>query len=1301
MKLLTIYKKYKDMKLVMKLLCFVVFWMVCSHNYVQAQCGVTIQNYTPTVCPGGSFIQMKATASVSNASYSWLGPSGLEVSTSSELYLNNITSDMEGMYRVIARNSDGCVANNVAFVTFSSLSIAPTGISVANNSTCYGTSKILTPTGGSKGNGAVYKWYSSSGTYLYTGDNYTVNPSVSTSYMVKIEGTCNTTPSASETVIVTQLVAPSKPTTSNSICPGGTTFFNSSSPFASSYEWHISNQSVGGFLDLSIGNVSWSTNILNPITVTVSVIAIGCGSVSSEVFSDPITINPRPSTPTASSYQSFCGPMKISDISVSPAENNCVINWFDSNGLSLPFSTSLTNGATYYAESSNTTTGCVSPGRKAVTVTVNPLPAAPTAAPTQTFCEGAILSNLRANAPSGSRVSWYRSASGESDLVGTTVLTNGTIYFAGSVNKTTGCESSSRASVTATIKTAPRAYVATSPQIFCNGLVVDNIAYTTQDAYEAHWYDLATGGTEYAGSAVLTSGKYYLEALDYQTDGCVSLTRTEVVVTVKPLLAAPTLNTQSVIGSGSVLCSIADPIEGITYKWYNNDNAYLATDTYISTTLAENSSLQYKAFAFQDNCSSSESSLSTAYAYKLPVIASTSDIISTGGQVTLSVNKAFEATPYSNIQWMVNNSNIPGATAESIIVNRPGEYSVRVGMTGVPIPVTSSSKTITNVIQAQSNMNFIEGKTILRKDIKDISDIDTISISGIQEIIQYFDGLGRPMQTVNWKASPKFQDIIQPIIYDDFGRESIKYLPYSDGTDGSYKTDALTKQAAFYNNTDNLLAKDIAPWSKTLIEPSPLNRVMGQGAPGTTWQPVDGNYDAGHTTKFVYEANTTSDVRLLEVDASNNNLVNPSDSYYLAGELYKTITKDENWVSGNLHTTEEFKDKQGQVVLKRTYVKNEQGNIVTVDTYYVYDDFGLLRYVIPPKTLASISFPADKNNAIIKSLCYYYEYDSRNRMVIKQLPGAEPVYMVYDTRDRLVASQDGKQRNHKNSNNQPDPLWMFTKYDSFNRPIMTGIIGITGTPDAIQSDIYSYESTQNNLYENVVASGTIGYTITQSYPSVTEADLLSVTFYDNYLFPSKQEFTSVPDLTVTSNNDKVVGKVTGGKVRILGNSTKWLTNTVYYDDKYRVIQSIKTNQLMSGETPGFDRVTNLIDFAGRILKSFTEHTGTAAVNTIRRFEYDHAGRLLRIWHKVDIDTSPEILMSYMVYNELGQLVDKKIHSSDQGVNYLQSIDYRYNIRGWLTKINSPETVGVLHPNEGNVTMKPDAFGMEIRYVDPF
>ena len=103
------------------------------------------------------------------------------------------------------------------------------------------------------------------------------------------------------------------------------------------------------------------------------------------------------------------------------------------------------------------------------------------------------------------------------------------------------------------------------------------------------------------------------------------------------------------------------------------------------------------------------------------------------------------------------------------------------------------------------------------------------------------------------------------------------------------------------------------PFSEKVLEASPLNRVLEQAAPGTDW--AVGN---GHTIQFDYQTNSTEEVRLFEValtDTYEPTLI--ETGFYNSGELYKTITKDENHdgTSTKNHTTEEFKDKQGRVVI--------------------------------------------------------------------------------------------------------------------------------------------------------------------------------------------------------------------------------------------------------------------------------------------------------------------------------------------------------------------------------------------------
>jgi len=226
------------------------------------------------------------------------------------------------------------------------------------------------------------------------------------------------------------------------------------------------------------------------------------------------------------------------------------------------------------------------------------------------------------------------------------------------------------------------------------------------------------------------------------------------------------------------------------------------------------------------------------------------------------------------------------------------------------------------------------------------------------ESVTYYDGLGRPKQTVIRGGENGDKEIVTPFVYDDMGRQAKEYLPYAKnvtpGAELEYTTNAniISSLTTYYTNTypADIDPNTPNPYSEKVFEPSPLNRVLEQGAPGESWA-VDPSTDNDHTIKFDQLTNGSIEVRYHRVvfqDPSNTE--NPTlvtQGYYAEGQLYKQVTKDENWkpVQANpkAHTTEEFTNKQGQVILKRTYDKSTK-----YDTYYVYDDYGNLTYVLPP-----------------------------------------------------------------------------------------------------------------------------------------------------------------------------------------------------------------------------------------------------------------------------------------------------------------------------------------------------------------
>lgn len=60
-------------------------------------------------------------------------------------------------------------------------------------------------------------------------------------------------------------------------------------------------------------------------------------------------------------------------------------------------------------------------------------------------------------------------------------------------------------------------------------------------------------------------------------------------------------------------------------------------------------------------------------------------------------------------------------------------------------------------------------------------------------------------------------------------------------------------------------------------------------------------------------------------------------------------------------------------------------------TYYIYDDYNVLRAVIQPEGVKYLQQNgwdlASNNGVLLKEQCFRYEYDHRDRMIMKKVPG--------------------------------------------------------------------------------------------------------------------------------------------------------------------------------------------------------------------------------------------------------------------------------------------------------------------------
>lgn len=553
--------------------------------------------------------------------------------------------------------------------------------------------------------------------------------------------------------------------------------------------------------------------------------------------------------------------------------------------------------------------------------------------------------------------------------------------------------------------------------------------------------------------------------------------------------------------------------------------------------------------------------------------------------------------------------------------------------------------------------------------IKNEASLITTSVCGVQQTVQYLDGLGRAIQTVQTKAGAnKDMDIVLPIAYDALGREKFKYLPYaSPSSNGSYKPFALTEIGTYYQSkpTGQAVAFN-TPFAESRFEKSSKGRIVEQGSEGSSWQ-----LSAGHTLKTNYLYNNT-DVdyattgfavrRFKAIPVAQSGLgyqrILSGVGYYPANELHLTIHKNENWISadGKVGTTEIYNDKEGKLILKRSFNKNDLGSVETISTYYVYDDFGNLSFVLPSGTDPDNTTLPDQT--ALNNYAYQYYFDARGRLIEKKLPGVGWEYYVYNIQDQLVLSQDANLRANNN--------WLYTKYDGMGRIIIKGVYSSAANRSSVQFSVdinYPIAETRNGSsdYTNVA------FPITSANPQI-------INYYDDYTFPEGTTYA------YSSASKLTKGLLTGSKIKVIGTPVMLLSIN-FYDETGRLAKLYKQHYFSSAQnSANYDEITYNYNFLDApVLVSKVHHIGSIATTINIKYEYDHMGRLLQT--KERINNGAEIVLNKMNYNDLGQLVKKSLHSID-GNTFSQSTDFTYNERGWLKEAISPEFSFKLKFDEG-------------------
>ena len=176
-----------------------------------------------------------------------------------------------------------------------------------------------------------------------------------------------------------------------------------------------------------------------------------------------------------------------------------------------------------------------------------------------------------------------------------------------------------------------------------------------------------------------------------------------------------------------------------------------------------------------------------------------------------------------------------------------------------------------------------------------VIDQSTLTDANSNTTIQYFDGLARPVQSVQKAQSSKdgstWVDLVDMTEYDGFGRENKQWLPVpATGNTGAYisPTEFAGLSSAQYGSSEK-------PYSLTEFEPSPLNRVTGKYGAGASW------YDNKKKESILYQSNA-GEVAYFFVNSNNQlqrNFTFRRFANFLTKRFVTVINRKANFIKAN------------------------------------------------------------------------------------------------------------------------------------------------------------------------------------------------------------------------------------------------------------------------------------------------------------------------------------------------------------------------------------------------------------------
>jgi hypothetical protein len=512
-----------------------------------------------TICAGEEVV---LTAS-GGVSYSW-GP-GVTVNTATPGQ-QTVTPTTTTTYTVTGTDANGCTGTDQVTITVNALPSAPTVD--PSNVTEYCLNATASAMSAVADLGNTLKWYNNiTNNLLATGASgpTPVTTSVGSVTYKVTQTNANGCESAALLITVTVHDLPTVGITQGAtatVCNNGSIILEGTG--ASTYSWTGVDASGNPIVD--------GTSFIPPSSTTTTYTVTGTdGNSCTNTASIQVTAATGPTVAMSASPSTICAgeTVTLTASGLDPALPGSNYAWSAGLGLGQTITVTPTTTTTYSVTGTDVN-GCI--GTDQQTVTVNPVPAAPTINPASIteYCKGDLNpSAITVTATAGHIVNWYNSSmqflySGANGPVPNTSNPGTLTYYATQSSQSTGCES---LPLMVEVDIFDLPVIVSNDRTICLG---DTIILSASGAGSGGTYSWSTGGNTLSSVNITptTSGVYTVTGTD--ANGCAG-TKT-INVTVNQTPTSPTvISPVEYCKDETAVALTASATGGSTLQWFELD----------------------------------------------------------------------------------------------------------------------------------------------------------------------------------------------------------------------------------------------------------------------------------------------------------------------------------------------------------------------------------------------------------------------------------------------------------------------------------------------------------------------------------------------------------------------------------------------------------------------------------------------------------------------------------------------------------------------------------------------------------